>query len=95
MPNLDTLENDIKVLIVNSLRLEDVKASDIKSDEPLFVKGLGLDSIDALELSVALAKKYGVLLDGKTMDYKKHFSSVHNLALFVSLGQKAKKSKKP
>ena len=66
----------------------------IQSDEPLFVKGLGLDSIDALELSVALAKKYGVLLDGKTMDYKKHFSSVKNLALFVSSRQKEKKSSK-
>jgi acyl carrier protein len=90
--NLDKLENEIKVLIVQSLRLEDVKAQEIPSDQPLFVKGLGLDSIDALELSVALAKKYGVLLDGKTADYKKHFASVRNLALFVSTRQSKKKS---
>ncbi len=95
MANLEILENEIKVLIVHSLRLEDVKAHEIKSDQPLFVKGLGLDSIDALELSVALAKKYGVLLDGKTINYKKHFASVRNLALFVSARQKGKKIRKP
>ncbi len=92
MGNLEKLEAEIKVLIVNSLRLEDVKPQDIKSDQPLFVKGLGLDSIDALELSVVLAKKYAVLLDGKTTDYKKHFASVRNLALFVSSRQKNKKT---
>jgi len=95
MQNLEELENEIKVLIVNSLRLEDVKPLDIKSGQPLFGKGLGLDSIDALELSVALAKKYGVLLDGKTTDYKKHFASVRNLALFVSTRPKGKNKKKP
>jgi len=95
MPDLEKLENEIKELLVSSLRLEDVKPQAIKSDAPLFVKGLGLDSIDALELSVVLAKKYGVLLDGKTTDYKKHFASVRNLALFVSARQKGKKSPKP
>lgn len=94
MANLSELESEIKDLIVHSLRLEDVQAHEIKSGEPLFVKGLGLDSIDALELSVALAKKYGVLLDGKTVDYKKHFASVRNLALFVSVHQKGKKMRK-
>ena len=91
MENLEQLEDDIKVLIVQSLKLEDVTPVDIKSAEPLFGKGLGLDSIDALELSVVLAKKYGVLLDGKTTDYKKHFASVRNLALFVSTRRKGKK----
>jgi len=93
MPELEKLESDIKTLLVKSLRLEDVKADEIKSEAPLFVKGLGLDSIDALELSVALAKKYGVLLDGKTTDYKKHFASVRNLALFVASSQKTKKNR--
>jgi acyl carrier protein len=90
MSDLKALEGSIKTLIVKSLRLEDVKPQDIKSDAPLFVKGLGLDSIDALELSVALSKQYGVMLDGKTTDYKKHFSSVHSLALFVASRQKGK-----
>ena len=88
--DLKQLEGEIKELIVKSLRLEDVKPQEIKSDEPLFVKGLGLDSIDALELSLALSKQYGVLLDGKNADYKRHFASVHHLALFVSTRQKRK-----
>jgi len=94
MANLEKFENEIKDLIIRSLRLEDVKPQDIKRDEPLFVKGLGLDSIDALELSLALAKKYGVLLDGETTNYKKHFESVRNLALFVSTHAKGKTTRK-
>ena len=90
MTDSQLLEDQLKALIVKSLRLEDIQPQDIKSDEPLFVKGLGLDSIDALELSVALSKQYGVMLDGKTTDYKKHFASVHNLALFVATRQKGK-----
>ena len=92
MTDLKTLEDEIKQLIVKSLRLENVKPQNIKTQDPLFVKGLGLDSIDALELSVALAKKYGILLDGKTRDYQKHFASVRNLALFVSKNRKTKGS---
>ena len=90
MTDLKTLEEEIKELIVKALRLENVKPQAIKTQEPLFVKGLGLDSIDALELSVALAKKYGILLDGKTANYQKHFASVHSLALFVSKNRKVK-----
>lgn len=89
-----TTEDEIKELIVKSLRLEAVEPQDIDSEAPLFGKGLGLDSIDALELSVALAKKYGVLLDGKTVEYKKHFASVRNLALFVTAARKGKRTAK-
>jgi len=92
MTDLKTLEDEIKQLIVKSLRLENVKPQNIKTQDPLFVKGLGLDSIDALELSVALARKYGILLDGKTRDYQKHFSSVRNLAQFVAKNRKTKGS---
>ena len=53
------LELEIKQLIIDTLMLEDIKPEDIDSAEPLFVEGLGLDSIDALELGVALQKKYG------------------------------------
>ena len=52
------LENEIKTLIIESLELEDITIDDIKDEEPLFVSGLGLDSIDALELGMALKKKY-------------------------------------
>ena len=91
-PPLDELENEIKELIVKSLRLEEVAPADIESQAPLFVKGLGLDSIDALELSVALQKKYGVLLDGKTTHYQQHFSSVSKLAQFVAAHRKPRRS---
>ena len=78
------LEKEIKQLIISSLDLEDITEDDIKTDEPLFVTGLGLDSIDALELGMALKKKYD--LDFKTNDQenKKHFESVSTLINFIS-----------
>ena len=54
------LEQEIKELIISSLALEDIAPQDIDSTQPLFVDGLGLDSIDALELVVSLEKKFGV-----------------------------------
>ena len=59
---MDELKQEIKELIISSLELEDVKPEDIKDDAPIFGKGLGLDSIDALELGVAIKKKFGVKL---------------------------------
>jgi len=59
---MQQLENDIKELIISSLALEDVTPADIDASAPLFVNGLGLDSIDALELGLALQKRYGVSL---------------------------------
>ncbi len=56
---MDDLKRQIKEVIVSSLQLEDVKPEDIVDTEPLFGTGLGLDSIDALELGVALKKKFG------------------------------------
>jgi acyl carrier protein len=85
---MTSLEAELKTLIIESLNLEGVDIDDIDSDEALFVEGLGLDSIDALELGVALQKKYGVKVDTKTEDVRTHFASVRNLASFVqrSLG---------
>ena len=71
-------------MIISSLELEDVKPEDIKDDEPIFGKGLGLDSIDALELGVAIKKKFGVKLSAENEDSKKHFASVNALAEFIS-----------
>ena len=56
----EILEQEIKELIISALDLEDITVSDIDSTAPLFNEGLGLDSIDALELGMALKKKYGV-----------------------------------
>ena len=78
------LENEIKQLIVTSLDLEDISAEDIVSDEPLFVEGLGLDSIDALELGMALKKKYDLNFKTNDQENKKYFQSVKTLTDFIA-----------
>jgi len=78
------LELEIKQLIIEALRLEDITPAQIASDELLFAGGLGLDSIDALELGVALRKKYGIRIETITDDVKAHFASVRSLAEFVA-----------
>ena len=75
---------EIKKLIISSLNLEDYQPEDIASEESLFADGLGLDSIDALELGVALQKKYGLELTNVTKTEGKHFYSVATLAKFVA-----------
>lgn len=83
--NADTkqLEQEIKELIISSLALEDIMPPDIDTNDALFVKGLGLDSIDALELGLALQKKYGVTVSSDSEETRKHFGSVNSLASFV------------
>ena len=78
-----TLENDIKGLIINSLSLEDITVDDISDDEPLFNEGLGLDSIDALELGMALKKQYNLQLGNDKEENKKYFYSVKTIADFI------------
>ena len=80
---MENLKQQIKELIVTALELEDVKPEDIVDSEPLFKEGLGLDSIDALELGVALKKKFGVKFSAENTDNKKHFASVDALAAFI------------
>lgn len=67
------LEQEVKEMIIDVLQLEDISATDIDSDAPLFVEGLGLDSIDALELGVALQKRYGISLSAEADDTRRHF----------------------
>lgn len=81
---MQSLEQEIKALIVAALSLEDVRPDDIDPDAPLFVEGLGLDSIDALELGVALQKRYGVTLSADAAETRAHFRSVASLARFVA-----------
>ena len=81
---MSDLELEIKKLIISSLNLEDYQPEDITSEESLFADGLGLDSIDALELGVALQKKYGLELTNVTKTEGKHFYSVATLAKFVA-----------
>ena len=79
-------EQAIKELIIDALNLEDLSPDDIVSEAPLFGDGLGLDSIDALELGVAIRRKYGVNLDVDSEEIRQHFESVASLARFVSAG---------
>lgn len=77
------LEQELKQLIVSALRLEEVAPDDIDSTEPLFGEGLGLDSIDALELGVAIRQRFGIRIEAVTDEVKSHFASVRALAQFV------------
>ena len=77
------MQNEIKLLIIESLFLEDIKPEDIKNDEALFGDGLGLDSIDALELGIALQQKYGILIKEGDAENRQHFASVNSITEFV------------
>jgi len=82
---MDLLSNDIKVLIIETLNLEGMSPDEIETQAPLFGDGLGLDSIDALELGLALKKKYGVILSAESQEMREHFYSVESLARFISV----------
>ena len=81
------LETKIKQLIIDSLDLEDITVEDIPDDEPLFGEGLGLDSIDALELGMALKKEFNLKSDKDKDENKKHFYSVKTIADFIRIQQ--------
>ncbi|CAM3787598.1 MULTISPECIES: phosphopantetheine-binding protein [Pseudoalteromonas] len=80
---MSELKNKIKLLIISSLDLEDMTVADIENDQPLFVDGLGLDSIDALELGLAIKKEFNVKIDANSEQTKAHFASVDALAEFI------------
>jgi acyl carrier protein len=86
---MEDLKGEIKRLIVSALELEDIKPEDIVDSEPLFGAGLGLDSIDALELGIALKKTFGVSFSAENADNKKHFASVDALAAYITGERKA------
>lgn len=80
---MSDLAQELKELIVDSLDLEDLDPADIDSEAPLFVDGLGLDSIDALELGLHIQKRYQIKLDANSEDTRKHFASVSALVAFI------------
>ena len=80
---VQTTEDEIKRLIIEVLQLEDITPADIDADAPLFVEGLGLDSIDALELGVAIYKRYGITLSANAEENRRHFASVRALTLMI------------
>jgi acyl carrier protein len=77
-------ELEIKHLIVDSLQLRDQRPEDIDSTAPLFVAGLGLDSIDALELAMAIGKRYGVKFSSDDAINRQTFTNVRSLAAYVA-----------
>ena len=81
---MQSLELEIKQLVIDSLNLEDVTPDDIDPEAALFVDGLGLDSIDALELGLVLQKRYGVSRAAEAEETRRHFASVRALASFVA-----------
>ncbi len=81
---MDELKAEIKKTIISALQLEDITPEDIVDSEPLFEEGLGLDSIDALELGIALKKRFGIKYSSESEDNKKYFASVNALAEYIS-----------
>ncbi|NKB58332.1 MAG: acyl carrier protein [Alphaproteobacteria bacterium] len=84
---MSDLVDELKTLLIDTLDLEEIEPQDIDTDAPLFGDGLGLDSIDALELGVAIQKRYGLKIDTESEDISKWFYSVGSLSEFVAAGR--------
>ncbi|MDA3810737.1 MAG: phosphopantetheine-binding protein [Spirochaetaceae bacterium] len=81
---ITNLEYELKKLIISALDLEDFTPEDIETESPLFGGDLGLDSIDALELGIAIKKKYNVSLSAEDEDNRKYFYSIKTLVDFIN-----------
>ncbi len=82
MQSIELLKKELKNLIITSLNLQNTTEQEIQEDEPLFREGLGLDSIDALELAVALEKKYSIKFEDEKLA-RQSFQSINTLASFI------------
>lgn len=80
---MNGLATQLKQMIIDVLALEDISVDDIDNTAPLFNEGLGLDSIDALELGLALKKRYNIHLNAESEDTKKYFQSINTLVELV------------
>jgi acyl carrier protein len=76
-------EREVAELIVATLNLEDTNAGELAPDQPLFGDGLGLDSIDALELALAISQKYSVQLKADDKDMQQAFATLRSLSKFI------------
>jgi acyl carrier protein len=83
------LEHELKELVVSALSLEDITPDEIDSDEQLFVSGLGLDSIDGLELGMAIRKKYGIKPQGTKEEIRAIFATISSLARYIAAQRSA------
>ncbi|WP_336929355.1 phosphopantetheine-binding protein [Acinetobacter tandoii] len=86
---MSNLADELKQMIIDVLALEDISIEDIDTDAPLFGDGLGLDSIDALELGLALKKRYGIHLNAESTETKEYFKSIQSLVALVEMQQTA------
>lgn len=84
MESAPPTELEVAQLIVETLNLEDVTAAEIESDAPLFRDGLGLDSIDALELSLGIKQKYGIQLKADDENLTEIFASLSKLTRYIT-----------
>ena len=84
MSDHESLHAELKKLIVETLALEDTAPDEIETDAPLFGEGLGLDSIDSLEIAMVLEERYGVTLDDDPESNQRIFESVRSLTAFVA-----------
>ena len=82
---MENVDDEIKRLLIETLQLEDVAPADIDAQAPLFGEGLGLDSVDALEIAVALKRRYGIQLSPNSQETRKYFASVRTLAEMLAL----------
>ncbi|WP_343595575.1 phosphopantetheine-binding protein [Acinetobacter sp.] len=82
---MSNLADELKQMIIDVLALEDISIADIDDEAPLFNEGLGLDSIDALELGLALKKRYNIHLNAESEDTKKYFQSIQSLVKLVEM----------
>lgn len=78
------LEDEIRQVILSSVEVDGLTAADIPADAELFGDGVGLDSIDALEIGAALRKKYQVKFKAQAEENRQHFRSVASLAAFIA-----------
>lgn len=85
----EALQGELKQLIVEALMLEDVRPEGIDSEAPLFGEGLGLDSIDALELAIAIDRRYGVKIEAEDERNKEIFRNVASLASHIERSRSA------
>ena len=83
MPTQTPAERELAELLIASLNIEGIPAADIDPDAPLFGAGLGLDSIDALELALAISKTYGFQLRSDSEDNKRVFASLRALSAYI------------
>ena len=86
---MSDLVDELKILLIDALDLEEITPEDIETDAPLFGEGLGLDSIDALELGVAIQKRYTMKIEGTPEENRKRFYSIASLSEFVAANRQS------